>query len=167
MVCCRYTCCPFVHLNDKQIIFLCIMYIIYCSSLNQRDNAQGKKQLPQGSSGQWHSSRIAIGPYNCCCRPVNKVQLEHKLLGFLVPTREEPPFPLVHRLVGDFESHCFVRLAGEQHVLVVLVWRLHLLLVGRHEAVAGLAALLRLGVIHLEHYRPLTGVQITRLGHLL
>lgn len=64
-------------------------------------------------------------------------------------TMHAPSCSASHLVVGDLERDVFVRLRREDEVLHALVRRLHALLVGRHEAVARLDALLDLGVLHL------------------
>ena len=70
-------------------------------------------------------------------------------------------------LIGYLECDGLVGVAGQQQVLVVAVGRhVHTLLIGRHEAVAGLRAFSCLGVVDLEGQGPLSSGDIAGLGHL-
>ena len=77
----------------------------------------------------------------------------------------EPGLGLVHLPRGHLEPDCLVGLGGEHEILPFSVWRLHLLLVGRHEAMPGAHALSDLGVVNLEQQALLAVVGIPLLGH--
>ena len=63
------------------------------------------------------------------------------------------------------ECNGLIGLSGKEEVLPLPVWRLHLLLIGRHEPVPGLDPLRNLGVVHLKHEGLLAGLWTSLLGH--
>jgi len=77
----------------------------------------------------------------------------------------EPGLGLVHLPRGHLEPDSLVGLGGEHEILPLSVWRLHLLLVGGHEAMPGTDTLSDLGVVNLEQEALLSVVRVPLLGH--
>ena len=73
----------------------------------------------------------------------------------------------LHSLCNSIYLECngLVGLGSKEEILPLPVWRLHLLLVGRHEPVPGLDPLRNLWVVHLKHQRLLAGLGAPLLGH--
>ena len=77
----------------------------------------------------------------------------------------EPGLGLVHLPRGHLEPDSLVGLGGEHEILPLSVWRLHLLLVGGHEAMPGADTLGDFGVVNLKQEALLSIVRIPLLGH--
>lgn len=88
------------------------------------------------------------------------------LLGVPVPECPEAVVVLVDLAGGELEGDGLVGLGGEEEVLPALVRRLHLLLVGGHEAVPRLDPLRHLREVHLEEQRLLALRRLPLLRHL-
>lgn len=96
-----------------------------------------------------------------------KNERQRKPFQRLVPVRAEFVRVFVYFLIRDFESYGLVRIASKEQILVLFVGRLDALLVGRHEAVSRLNALVGLRVIDLEEQNSLLSVHIPALRHFV
>jgi len=95
-------------------------------------------------------------------------ELQEELLCVPVPVRPKLALALLHFSGGNFESNRLIWLGGEEQVLPFAVWRLDLLLVGRHEPVTRNDVLRNFRIVNLEEQRllaiggfPLLGYPVT------
>ena len=93
------------------------------------------------------------------------MDLEREGLVLEVPVGEKLGCGRIDFLVRHLEGNRFVGLGSYEDVLVILVRRLDALLVGRHEAVTRLQALLDLGIVYQEQQRALVGLGVALLCH--
>ena len=69
--------------------------------------------------------------------------------------------------VGNLEANCFIRLCSHEQVLVLRVWLLYTLLVGRHQAILGFLLEEDLWVLDLEQQRFLIRFWVLLLDNLV
>lgn len=96
---------------------------------------------------------------------VHKRKLKEKLFGVLVPVDPELALLLLDLPTWYFECDRLVGFGSEEEILPFTVWRLNLLLVGRHEAMSRYDAVADFRIIDLEQQRLLSAFRISLLCH--
>lgn len=95
----------------------------------------------------------------------SECKLQEELLRVPVPVRPELALRLLHLPTGHLERDRLVGLSSEQQVLPLAVWRLNLLLVRGHEAMARHNHVRDLWVVDLEEQTLLATARIPLLRH--
>lgn len=96
---------------------------------------------------------------------VDECELKEELFRVLIPVHPELSLLLLDLSAWYFEWNRLVRFSSEQQVLPFTIWWLNLLLVGRHETVAGNDSIADFRIIDLEKQRLLAAFRISLLCH--